>query len=113
VGHVPVDETTGLHWDENTAPQRVSSAINTGNLTWDGALVTAAAPLFLSKQAELVVPFGGGSLEGGAASFGAPLTSGGVTAQAVVVNDGVAATLTRMPARRRSSMRARSPARSR
>jgi len=89
-----LDETTGLHWDENTAAQRVSSAINNGNLTWDGALVTAAAPLFLAKQAELVVPFGSGSLEGGAASFGAPLTSGGVTAQAVVVNDGVAATLT-------------------
>ena len=88
------DETTGLHWDENSAPQRVASAINTGNLTWDGALVTAAGPTFLVKQAELVVPFGGGSLEGGAASFGAPLTAGGVTAQAVIVNDGVAATLT-------------------
>jgi len=88
------DETTGLHWDENSAVQRQSSAINSGNLTWDGALVTAAAPLTLAKMPELLVPFGSGSFEASAASFGAALTTGGITAQAIVVNDGVAAMLT-------------------
>ena len=38
------DEVTGLHWDQNSAAQRAASAISTGNLTWDGALTTAAAP---------------------------------------------------------------------
>ena len=88
------DETTGLHWDENSAVQRVASAINSGNLTWDGALTTAAAPLSLSPAAELAVPFGSGLLEAGAAGFGANLTVGGLSGQAIVVNDGVAATLT-------------------
>ncbi len=87
------DETTGLHWDENSAAQRVASAINSGNLTWDGALVSAAAPLTLAPAAELGVPFGSGLLEAGAALFGAALTSGGLTGQALVVDDGVAAAL--------------------
>jgi len=86
------DETTGLHWDQNTAAQRVASAINTGNLTWDGQQTSFKAPLFLSHAPELLVPFGGGSLPGNAASFGAPLTQGGVTQQAVVVVDPVAPT---------------------
>ena len=82
------DEVTGLHWDQNTAGQRTASAISTGNLVWDGALTTAAAPSKLSLMPELTVPFGSGSLEGGGASFGAALTVGGVTAQAILVNDG-------------------------
>jgi hypothetical protein len=84
------DETTGLHWNQNSAAQRVASAINTNNLTWDGQMVTLAAPTFLSGVPEVVVPFGGGFLDGNAATFGAALTTGGVTAQAVVVNDPVA-----------------------
>jgi len=84
------DETTGLHWNQNTPAQRVASAINTNNLTWDGGQVTFAAAHFLSGVPEVAVPFGGGFLDGNAASFGAALTTGGVTAQAVVVNDPVA-----------------------
>ena len=86
------DETTGLHWDQNSAAQRVASAINTNNLTWDGQMVTLAAASFLSGVPEVVVPFGGGFLDGNAATFGAALTTGGVTAGAIVVNDGVSTT---------------------
>ncbi len=84
------DETTGLHWDENSNVQRVASAINTGNLTWDGVEVTYGASLFLSHQAELVVPYAPGSVLGNAAAFGPALTPGGITAQAIVVVDPVA-----------------------
>src|SRR5262245_24560043 len=81
------DETQGLHWDQNTAAQRVSSAINTGNLTWDGQQTTFQAGLFLSHSPELVVPFGSGLLPGNTASFGGALTQGGITAQAILVVD--------------------------
>jgi hypothetical protein len=86
------DETTALHWDENSAAQRVSSAINTGNLVWDGEEVTVAAPSFLLHQPELLVPYGSGSVLGNAAAFGPLPTPGGVTAQAIVVVDPVAPT---------------------
>jgi hypothetical protein len=88
------DETTGLHWDENSAAQRQASAINTGNLTWDGEETSYAAGTFLSLAPELVVPFGSGLLEGNGATFGPPLTLGGLTGEAIVVDDGVAATST-------------------
>src|SRR6185369_3994707 len=47
------DETTGLHWNQNSAAQRVASAINTNNLTWDGGQVTFAAAHFLSGVPEV------------------------------------------------------------
>lgn len=81
------DETTGLHWDENSAAQRVASAINTGNLTWDGEEVSYAAPLLLSHSPELLVPFGSGTISGNAAAFGPAATLGGVSADAVLVVD--------------------------
>ena len=36
-----LDMTTGLHWTQMNNGQRVASAINTGNLVWDGPNVTA------------------------------------------------------------------------
>jgi PA domain-containing protein/flagellar hook capping protein FlgD len=86
------DETTALHWDQMTPAQRVASAINTNNLTWDGGQVKFAGPLFLSHAPELVVPFGSGSLAGSSASFGPALTQGGLSGQAVVVVDNTAPT---------------------
>ncbi len=86
------DEPSKLHWDQMTSTQRVSSAINTNNLVWDGGEVNYAGPLFLSHAPELVVPFGSGSLPGNSAAFGPAITSGGLTAQAVLVNDGVGTT---------------------
>ena len=84
------DETQHLHWDQNTQAQRMASAINTNNLVWDGQQMNFEAPRFLSHSPELVVPFGGGSLPGNTATFGAALTLGGVTAQAILAVDGTA-----------------------
>jgi hypothetical protein len=86
------DETTGLHWDQNTAAQRVASAINTGNLTWDGPSVTTSAGTFLAHSPELVVPYAPGTVVVNTAAFGGALTIAGVTAEAVVVVDPVAPT---------------------
>jgi hypothetical protein len=90
--HFLFDETTNLHWDQMSNAQRVASAINTNNLVWNGGQVNFEGPIFLSHAPQLVVPFGGGSFDGSAASFGSALTLGGVTAQAVVVVDNVAPT---------------------
>ncbi|MEM9290681.1 MAG: hypothetical protein AAGD01_03280 [Acidobacteriota bacterium] len=40
------DATTGLTWRQMNNAQRAASAINTGNLTWQGPRVTAEAPGF-------------------------------------------------------------------
>ncbi len=39
-----LDMASGLHWTEMTQPQRQASAINTGNLVWDGPNTTAEVP---------------------------------------------------------------------
>ena len=85
-----LDETNGLHWDQNTAAQRQASAISNGNLTWDGQQTTYQAAFSLSHQPELVVPFGSGLLAANGASFGGALTIGGLTAQAILAVDGTA-----------------------
>jgi hypothetical protein len=41
--HATYDNSVGLHWDEMSNPQRRTSATNTGNVVWDGALVRAEA----------------------------------------------------------------------
>lgn len=83
------DETAALHWDQMTPAQRVASAINTGDLSWDGPEVNAAVPFTMGHEPELVVPFGSGVVAGTAASFGAALTTTGVSGLAVVVVDPV------------------------
>jgi hypothetical protein len=84
------DETQSLHWDQNSAAQRVSSAINTNNLVWDGQQTNFEGPRFLSHAPELVVPFGSGLLPGNVATFGGAITLGGLTAQAILAVDGTA-----------------------
>ena len=86
------NETTGLHWDQMTATDRAASAINTNNLTWDGAAVKFQGPLFLTRPSQVVVPYSGTPLVAGAAAYGPGLTLGGITAQAVVVVDASAPT---------------------
>lgn len=80
------DETTALHWDQNTATQRVNSAINTNKLVWDGEEVTYAAGSFLAHAPE-VFASGVGTFVASSASFGAAVTGGGLTAQAMLVVD--------------------------
>ena len=86
------DETMALHWDQMTPAQIVSSAIDDGNLSWDGAEVSETAAPFMAHAPELVVPFGAGSVSGNSAPFGAALSLAGVSAQAVVVVDPFAPT---------------------
>lgn len=42
-----LDMTSGLHWTEMNQSQRQASAVNTGNLVWDGPNVTAEVPTTL------------------------------------------------------------------
>jgi hypothetical protein len=88
------DRTAGLHWDQMSAAQRTASAINTGNLVWDGTAVTVKAPQLLQLPRLLVnTPPGiAGTYAVGTAEFGAKLTSGGVTGNMVLATDGVGST---------------------
>jgi len=86
------DASTGLHWDEMTAPQRVASAINTGNVVLDGPQNKIASDAFLTGyHVNLEVNEGGaaGTYPGYGALFGASWTgTDGVTLDMEVVNDG-------------------------
>ena len=83
--HFLLDTTTGLHWKDMTNAQRVTSAINTRRLVWDGAGVTAAAPGVLAPGVPLLKVSGpaAGAATGqyivGRAAFGAALSSPGVS----------------------------------
>jgi hypothetical protein len=81
------DESKAKHWDQMNTSDRVASAINTGNLSWDGFSVTARAATLMGHAPELGVPFGSGKVSGSSGSFGAPLTLGGISGHAVVVVD--------------------------
>ena len=88
-----MDDVTGKHWFEMTSSERVASAIHSGHLVWDGPRVTAQTGNKLGPRARVIAS---GALSatylGSQASFGAPLTVGGLTAQVVVVNDGAGTT---------------------
>jgi PA domain/FlgD Ig-like domain len=95
------DESTGLHWDAETSTQRAASAISTNGLVWDGKAVNFMVPHVMSGRPQLVVtapPGIAGTYQAAAASFGAALTTTGVTAPVVLgvdasapVNDGCSA----------------------
>jgi bacillolysin len=85
------DETLGLPWPAMTDGQRVTSAINTGNLSWIGPSVTQTFPSTLFRQARLVVlepqDIAGTKLVG-EASFGTPIpASGGISGTVVAALD--------------------------
>jgi hypothetical protein len=85
------DTTAGLHWPDMTNGQRAASAVNTGNLVWDGPSTTAAAPNLLGPRPVLNVttpPAIAGAYAIGTASFGPQLTVGGLTGEVVLANDG-------------------------
>lgn len=85
------DNTSGLHWDEMNNTQRAASAINTGNVVWDGMFVTAHAPLHLGGAPTMFVnspPALPPTITIGSATFGPTLTETGVTGDVVLVDDG-------------------------
>ncbi len=90
-----LDRTTGLHWNEMSAAQRITSAVNTGNLVWDGPAVRQGALAKLAPRPGLYVdsPAGiAGVYRVGTASFGAPVSDPGVSGLLVQADDGVGTT---------------------
>ncbi|MCP4571613.1 MAG: T9SS type A sorting domain-containing protein [bacterium] len=86
-----LDTTTGIHWHDMNDSQRMTSAINTGNLVWDGSAVTGAAPYVLGGKPTLQVNSGTGlpaTMDLGSASFGPALDAVGITGDVVLVDDG-------------------------
>jgi hypothetical protein len=90
--HYLYDPVSGLHWDAAgmTTGQRIASAIGCTKLRWDGSLVIGAQPAFLGDKPLLRIsaPAGiAGDYEVGIASFGAALTSVGVTGPVALMSD--------------------------
>jgi PA domain-containing protein len=82
--HYMHDNATGLNWTQMTNAQRAASARALDKLVWYGPTVKAAAASVLSGLPQLVVsgPAAGataGTYLAGAASFGAPLTTAGLS----------------------------------
>ncbi|HZM14854.1 MAG TPA: PA domain-containing protein [Candidatus Krumholzibacteria bacterium] len=91
------DTDVGLHWDQMTNQQRAASAVNSLGLVWDGPAVKTMAPILLGPRPQIVVnaPVSiAGTYFAGVASFGSPLTQGGLTGDVVLVadNTGVSST---------------------
>ena len=86
------DRTTGKFWPPMTDAERLASQVNTDNLVWTGANVTAAAPGILGARPSVKIlnPKSiAGSYEAQGASFGPPLGGGGgTTGKMVLADDG-------------------------
>ncbi len=89
------DRTLGLTWDQMTNNQRKSSAINTGQLVWNGPSVKTNASRFLGPATLVRIDSPAaiaGEKDFGTADFGAPPSDPPLQAQVVLVNDGVGTT---------------------
>lgn len=87
--------SSGLHWNQMTQTQRAASSIGCDDLVWNGPFVTARAPSVLGPKALLRVNApaeAAGDYEVGQAAFGPALDETGVSADVVLVNDGVGIT---------------------
>ncbi|MCM3875353.1 MAG: peptidase [Thermoanaerobaculia bacterium] len=86
-----LDTTTGLTWTQMNAPQRVTSALNSRRLVWNGANVTAALPAILQAGTPVLTVTAPASVAGtysvGAAAFGAALASPGLTGEVMPIVD--------------------------
>lgn len=91
-----LDETTGLHWDEENDTQRAASAIVPYKLLWDGAATKVMAPATLQygrSVLRVTAPAGiAGDYAVGTATFGPALSSPGVSGTVVLADDGAAPT---------------------
>jgi len=90
-----LDNTAGLTWNNMAnATARQNSAINTGNLVWNGSNVIADAPGVIGQGQAVVVTSGlpvnvSGTYTGRQAGFGAAMSFPGVTADLMpVLNQG-------------------------
>jgi hypothetical protein len=90
-----LDNSSGLHWDAMNDAQRQASAINWGNVVWDGTAVNvkSARTLGPRRRVRVTAPGGiAGDYVSGASSFGTPLHVNGTTAPVVLAVDGSAPT---------------------
>lgn len=86
------DTTAGKSWSQMlTAGERMTSAVNTRKLVWSGANVAAAVPAVLQAGTPFLTVAAPASVAGafsvGTASFGAALSSPGVTGEVMPVVD--------------------------
>ena len=86
-----LDKISGLHWNQNSAAQRVASAVSIDKLVWDGPAAVAMASTCLIGQPEVLVNSPGG-IAGSLytaqdATFGAALTTSGFTGNVVQLVD--------------------------
>jgi len=88
------DNTTGKTWNVMTNAERVASAINSRRLAWNGPEVTLAVPTVLTAGTPLLRVNSPAGIAGiyavGAAQFGPPLSTPGVTGEVMLADDGVA-----------------------
>jgi hypothetical protein len=86
-----LDLTANAHWTELTAAGRAASYINPRRVVFDGPNVTAAVPSVLQPGTPLLtvnMPLAiAGAYAVGAAAFGAPLVSPGITGQVALALD--------------------------
>ncbi len=85
------DENLNLNWNQMTATQRRDSAINTGNLTWTGPTTQSALPVALESSPVLRIerepPV---FIAVNQATFGGPITLGGLTRPLVAAQPSLA-----------------------
>ncbi len=85
------DDTTGKFRDQMTDTERKASAINPRNVVWTGPRVTANVPGALAPGTPLLrvssPPSVAGNYQVGAAAFGPPLASPGISGGVVVAID--------------------------
>jgi len=89
------DRTHGETWDQMTNNQRKSSAVNTGQLVWEGNFVEMAAPQILAPGTIVRIdspPAIAGNKEFASAEFGPAPPDPPIQAEVILVNDGVGTT---------------------
>jgi hypothetical protein len=95
-GRLLLDKSLNKTWDQMTDAERAASAINTRKVVWLGSHVTEAVPGVLAPGTPLLrvnsPPAIQGNYDVGAASFGPPVSSVGVTGAVVLADDGAAPT---------------------
>jgi hypothetical protein len=90
-----LDAKTGLHWSDETDVQRAASDTATFRVLWDGSAVRFKSPTILGPRPLLRINSPGAIAADypvGIATFGAPLTAGGVTGAVALGLDGSAPT---------------------
>ena len=79
------DDTVGLHWDQMTDAQRLTSQTNDQNLVWDGSRARLRADRMLGPTPFMRI--GGTEFKIGKASFGGPITVAGFSGTVVAATD--------------------------